>query len=743
MKVWLKRTIPKFNNLILVLILLSAFLIPITYDIANAIPAKAATTWYISTTGTDDAGHGTGIGTNAWATLDYAITGNHVAAGDRIEIQAGTYTAFNGAHTSIIPAVSGSGSTVTVAAYQNNAVILNAPANTNTSSAFFYWGTSNHTDLTFSHISFTNSGSINTYMFWMYGNNLTFNDCSITQDYAAGNMIGLGTGSATAANLTINRSTLTNSDVRVLRTDGLATVNVNSSLFKNCYVEADYGMTLNCYNNTFLKETTTVPGSIVVKNKSPILNIVNNIFYITNMGDTYVYPIYFTNSTAFDDLVSTNPNNWNATNNIWWRPTGKVDGLGFSVSTFTKFAGTQIRGLPINGTNHWLDPAFTNPASDYTIQAGSYCSGRGLTVNLPAGGDITGSAWTGKDVGCYKCPSATSPIHALQEKVAFAGDSIMRINSGNIYTQYTAITGITGVNCDDAATDGATITQNFFQLDTMMITVYPKYVFLDVGVNEITSATVYYGDSDYANKIKGCMQKIADWGAYPIWLGLGSLNGINFLDDARPLAINDLVEATCAANGWKYGSYLDIMITNHPATYQDASPNGYYDTVANVHPNAAGQLIIAQEAASLSLPTMTTQAFDGNYFKGTATNWAITGTTMYFQYGNTISYGQNTSAINSSISNYSTVIPVNLAGTYHYRSIAELGSQYGYGNDVQFDVNMGNSIGSTILKILGGLVFVGIIIIGALVAGNIILSGTIIIIGIILLAILIEILKIF
>ena len=140
---------------------------------------------------------------------------------------------------------------------------------------------------------------------------------------------------------------------------------------------------------------------------------------------------------------------------------------------------------------------------------------------------------------------------------------------------------------------------------------------------------------------------------------------------------------------------------------------------------------------------MTTQAFDGNYFKGTATNWAITGTTMYFQYGNTISYGQNTSAINSSISNYSTVIPVNLAGTYHYRSIAELGSQYGYGNDVQFDVNMGNSIGSTILKILGGLVFVGIIIIGALVAGNIILSGTIIIIGIILLAILIEILKIF
>ena len=53
---------------------------------------KAASTWYVDGAfGTDDGTHGTGPGSNAFKTIQYAINDSRVTAGDTINVAAGTY----------------------------------------------------------------------------------------------------------------------------------------------------------------------------------------------------------------------------------------------------------------------------------------------------------------------------------------------------------------------------------------------------------------------------------------------------------------------------------------------------------------------------------------------------------------------------------------------------------------------------------------------------------------------------
>jgi parallel beta-helix repeat protein len=69
--------------------ILLALALVLGFTLVAATPVAAAATWYVDPTGTDDGSHGTGTGTSAWKTIQYAV--GQVGAGDTIMVAAGTY----------------------------------------------------------------------------------------------------------------------------------------------------------------------------------------------------------------------------------------------------------------------------------------------------------------------------------------------------------------------------------------------------------------------------------------------------------------------------------------------------------------------------------------------------------------------------------------------------------------------------------------------------------------------------
>jgi parallel beta-helix repeat protein len=61
-------------------------------SVFGAVPALAGGPWYVDPSGTDDGSHGTGPGTNAFKTIQYAINDSRVGNGDTINVADGTYT---------------------------------------------------------------------------------------------------------------------------------------------------------------------------------------------------------------------------------------------------------------------------------------------------------------------------------------------------------------------------------------------------------------------------------------------------------------------------------------------------------------------------------------------------------------------------------------------------------------------------------------------------------------------------
>lgn len=77
---------PNTIMLLVLTIILSLFII--------AVPMAGiagATNYYVDPTGTDDTSHGTGTGTGAFKTIQYAINDSRVVTGDTINVAAGTY----------------------------------------------------------------------------------------------------------------------------------------------------------------------------------------------------------------------------------------------------------------------------------------------------------------------------------------------------------------------------------------------------------------------------------------------------------------------------------------------------------------------------------------------------------------------------------------------------------------------------------------------------------------------------
>ena len=66
-----------------------ALALVLALSLATVVPVGATSTWYVDPTGTDDGSHGTGPGTAAWQTIQYAVS--HVGPGDIITVGPGTY----------------------------------------------------------------------------------------------------------------------------------------------------------------------------------------------------------------------------------------------------------------------------------------------------------------------------------------------------------------------------------------------------------------------------------------------------------------------------------------------------------------------------------------------------------------------------------------------------------------------------------------------------------------------------
>ena len=73
--------------------ILFALVLVLSLSLVTAVPATAATTYYVATTGDDTTGDGSSG--NPWATMTHALT--MVSAGDTIEVGPGTYLEWTGA----------------------------------------------------------------------------------------------------------------------------------------------------------------------------------------------------------------------------------------------------------------------------------------------------------------------------------------------------------------------------------------------------------------------------------------------------------------------------------------------------------------------------------------------------------------------------------------------------------------------------------------------------------------------
>ncbi len=551
------------------------------------VSSVQAATYYVSTLGTDNTSHGTTTGTGAWLTIGYALTGNRINQGDALIIEAGTYEP---ASYFLVAIGAGSGDTIIRAA--DGATVNINIASGITSRMMYPVGS-----LYFKNINFTNTNSSNVDWMWIqYDGTITFENCTFDYNNVAAGTIAILNNAAT--NLIFKNCYIKNvggsSSGHTFIISGTGTL-ADSITMQGCLVENVYRVIevaaqetdITLTNNTFTK----ISGSVIVPPNTLDSFIVakNNIFAVNDGANAFW--ILGTHATY---LIG-NPSKFDVTNNIFWSPTPTTSGH-FNPILFA--SGREL--IPLDKTNLFISPNFTNYAGgDYTLASGSLASGKGLVSVLPIT-DKNGNAWRGADVGCYTNPSPTSLV-LTEDKVAFVGDSIMLgsgANSGSkCWEKFNENTNLTVVSGSNAAVGGLTVEGVRFLVDKVITEQTPDVVFVSIGVNNLltsgTQSPTNLTAQQLANEVVEIFEKVINWGAIPIWLGVPSLTD----NQAEPEVVDSLIASACSQNNWDCGSILAKMKlnANWATTYYD-------DLASNLHPNNAGHLSIAQTAESLYSP---------------------------------------------------------------------------------------------------------------------------------------------
>jgi hypothetical protein len=550
-----------------------------------AMPVWGAT-YYVSTTGSDLNG-GTDPTTDAWLTLDYALTGQRIADGDIVELEAGTYSTFNGAHTNIgIDINDGVSGSATVRPYNGGSVTLDIPVAASSRFLYLY---NDDFDITFEDIAFTNSNSDATSFGQIAGGggSFTFNNCTFDHNNVNAYMF-LTTGVAGGASVNFYQCEIKNGAVGydVFRSND--TTNASEVSFQSCLIY-DIGQVADspeAYDITFINNTVyggKTTNYINLREVGSTLTGYNNIFH---QNATCLYSVLFSDTSAAD--VISNPSYFVFKNNIHY--TATLNNILYFI-----YNGNYL--VPVDKSNRFFDPSFTDEGNDdYTIASGSKISGFGNSDQLPAL-DIDGNTWTGADVGCYQNPSATKWAPTLNGNAAFVGDSIMNgsgITAGQeCFSEFQTLSGITTYGKDTVAIGGYRAEHLRFFADYVMENYPATHIFFSAGINNTTTpAPANITATQLSAELVTVLEKFEDYGCVVYWLGMTSDLGAT-PDNTMEKSVNNSVYNTAATNGWGRSKLLEAyeVIPNWETLY-------YTDLSTNLHPNAAGHDRIAAVAMS-------------------------------------------------------------------------------------------------------------------------------------------------
>jgi hypothetical protein len=518
------------------------------FTIAFFIPqAVSAADYYVNNSqGTDDVSYGTGTGTDAWATLKYALTGSRIAKGDTVYLEAGTWS-----EDQISVAVgAGNGEAVTVTNYNDDVVTLqtgSAPPNG--------WIFINSLDMVFDGVNFDNNNVAMSvkFLFGLYSTsttvNLTVSNASIDGESSTNYIRLFKLYGTQAHNLTLNKIDVTNGGILVeakCTGSGSNTVTIYSSIIRNGHV-------------LFTPGTGTTPTDLVLKNN--LFTRLTGYGFHLNLADTTVEAVnnIFVNGGVgyadktwnlgldFGTTLASNSSVLDATYNYYYS-----EDSPFNVTTYADIISSTriVPHLPIE--NWFVNPSFTNIGTDYTLQSSSLIAGRGANDHPTDGTDINGTTYGVNDVGPYVNPARTSLPNTNSGEIGWHGDSVMNGTGASTEDDkpFTVLeNSLSGYTVQNYALGGQFSKGLFFAVDQSLWSGRERTLIFSVGINDVITPRFDQTNTQVANKIIRTMEKIEAAGITPVFLGISSISG-NPPNNTDVDAIYTLVSSACTSNGW-------------------------------------------------------------------------------------------------------------------------------------------------------------------------------------------------
>ncbi len=518
--------------------------------------------YYVGGSGTDDGSHGTGTGTDAWASLEYALEDGGLSEDDTLYLEhssgifSGDYWK-SGTNNSIAASISNTSGRFKITSIDATQVVLIYPADTG-SYFFTLMG-----DCLVENVKVVNSTSKTSgYVFVFYSTcDLQLKDFEVDGDAQTGfSMVSFWDAANTQAvsleNVTVYgcKYTIFNGNSTSTPTVTVAGDTIAYDLNKN-FIYSTGGLNI-IINNLICYNVYTAVFDLSSTGYS--YDISDSIFVKRYPTESELYIFKFADATAleiYDDSVSTT----DIKDNIFWI-TGTLNATAYDEILYSP----SYQYIPIPKTNRFIEPD---------------------------GDDTAGWTWP---IDPITAPVLSSSLGA------FFGDSILygaSATTGNAcFDEWEDLTSLTSVSKYSAAIGGLEVNGGRFFIDRLMTQVSPapKYVYVSIGINNMWQTNT--ANIDVAEGAELIMQKIIDYGATPIWLGVTSLTG-NPPDNTDVDAVNVLVQTWCDTNDVAWGDILTEM--EETGTWKT---DYYADLTADVHPNNAGHELIGHHAAELLGP---------------------------------------------------------------------------------------------------------------------------------------------